>query len=110
MKSQARSQKFAMRGRRFRRYKTKLKQFTLGIGTILRPKLGEDQKKEDKRSSPELGSNFVPKFSFSSESKQSHSYCQCRRGEAFSLLEQKLVSKVLTKGYFAFSACQWRRL
>ena len=41
----ARSQEFAMGGGLFRRCETKPKQFTFGIGTILCPKLGEDQKK-----------------------------------------------------------------
>ena len=38
---QARCQEFAMEGG----CKSKLKQFSLGIGTVLCPKLGEDQKK-----------------------------------------------------------------
>ena len=43
---QVRSQKFAMRRGLFRRCEAKLIQFTLGIETVLCPKLGEDQNKK----------------------------------------------------------------
>ena len=53
-----------------RRCETKLKQFTLGIGTVFCPKLGEGQKKKrKKRSSPVLGSSFATEFSSSSKSE-----------------------------------------
>ena len=73
-----------MGGEVYRRCKTKLKQFSRGIGTVLCPKLGEDQDKNKKRSSlrfgpilcPKLGKDslrlgsiFVTEFSFSPESK-----------------------------------------
>ena len=46
----------------FRRYETKLKQFTLGIGTILCPKLVEDQKK--KKVSAPVGIEFCDRVLF----------------------------------------------
>ena len=89
----------------FRRCETKLKQLTLGIGPVLCPKLGEDQKKGLR---PEWDRALLPNF-LQVLSQSSHiliANANGRGGGLFLLLVQKSVSKVLKTEHFAYSRFQ----
>ena len=82
-------------GGMFRRCETKLKQFTLGIGTIFCPNLGEDQKKTV---FARVGIEFCDRILFKYRVKAITFLLPMAMSGLFSLLEQKLVSKVVKTG------------
>ena len=101
------SYKFAIGRGLFRRCEIKLKQFTFGIGTIFCPNLGEDQKKQKKTVFIRVGIEFCDQILFKYRVKAVTFLLPMTMSGLFSLLDQKLVSKVVKTGYFAYSACQW---
>ena len=87
----------------FHRCKTKLKRFSLGIGTILCPKLGEDQKETGLH--PRWDQFLLPS-TLQVQCQSRHILIANANGGLFPLLVQKSVSKVLQTWYFAYSACR----